>query len=63
MSTANARRLPTLSPGAKALERGTSGRRCREIGCTTVISIYNASDRCWLHSEPAGRPAPGEPRR
>jgi hypothetical protein len=28
------------------------GRRCAEPGCQTKLSIYNASDRCWLH-EPA----------
>jgi hypothetical protein len=57
MSTANARRLPTLAPRAKPIEaRGPSGRRCPEPGCTTVISIYNEADRCWLHSAPERRP-------
>jgi hypothetical protein len=57
MSTANARRLPTLAPGTKPIEaRGPSGRRCLEPECTTVISIYNESDRCWLHSEAERRP-------
>jgi hypothetical protein len=57
MSTANARRLPAPAPGAKPIKaRGPSGRRCPEPGCTTVISIYNEADRCWLHSEPEPRP-------
>jgi hypothetical protein len=57
MGTANARPLPLLSPGAKAIEaRGTRGRRCSEPACTTVISIYNESERCWLHSEAERRP-------
>jgi hypothetical protein len=57
MGAANARPLPVLSPGAKPIEaRGSRGRRCLEPGCTTVISIYNDADRCWLHAEPERRP-------
>jgi hypothetical protein len=57
MSTANARRLPTLAPGSKPIKvRGSSGRRCSAPACPTVISIYNDADRCWLHSDPARRP-------
>ena len=56
MRVANARPLPTLAPHAKPVEtRGTRGRRCCEPECTTVISVYNPSDRCWLHSPPARR--------
>jgi hypothetical protein len=56
MGTANARPLPTLAPRAKPVEaRGTRGRRCSEPDCTTVISVYNAADRCWLHSAPERR--------
>ena len=57
MPMANARRLPTLAPGAKPIEvRGPRGRRCSEPDCPTVISIYNEADRCWLHCEPGRRP-------
>lgn len=27
----------------------TTGRTCSEAGCETVLSIYNATDRCALH--------------
>jgi hypothetical protein len=57
MGTANARRLPTLRSGAKPVGvRGSRGRRCLEAGCSTLISIYNEADRCWLHSAPETRP-------
>ena len=57
MGTANARALSTLAPKAKPIEaRGSRGRRCPEAGCTTLISVYNGSDRCWLHSEAERRP-------
>jgi len=57
MGTANARSLLTLSGGTKPVEtRGSRGRRCAELECTTVISVYNASDRCWLHSSRERRP-------
>jgi hypothetical protein len=32
-----------------------SGRPCGEPGCTTVLSTYNASDRCYLHAAPSFR--------
>lgn len=51
MGAANARPLPTLAPRAKPVaERGSRGRTCSEPGCSTVISVYNPADRCWLHS-------------
>jgi hypothetical protein len=51
MGAANARPLPTLAPHAKPVEiRGSRDRRCIEPECTTVISVYNPADRCWLHS-------------
>ncbi len=25
------------------------GRVCDEIGCRTVLSVYNDGDRCWSH--------------
>lgn len=28
------------------------GRSCADPGCTTRLSIYNPTDRCWQH-EPA----------
>ena len=56
MGAANARALPTLAHGAKPIAaRGSRGRRCSEPACTTVISVYNSADRCWLHSAPERR--------
>jgi hypothetical protein len=34
---------------------------CLEPGCTTVISIYNEADRCWLHAEAPRRPPLADP--
>lgn len=56
MATANARPLPTSASGAKPIARGTTGRACLEPGCTTVISVYNTADRCWLHTHGERRP-------
>ncbi|HEX6331022.1 MAG TPA: hypothetical protein VF129_07005 [Actinomycetota bacterium] len=27
------------------------GRVCSQEGCTTRLSVYNTSDRCWQHAE------------
>jgi hypothetical protein len=27
------------------------GRVCAEPGCTTTLSVYNASDYCWQHAD------------
>ena len=61
MGAANARPLPTL--GARSRPRATraKGRTCLEPGCTTVISIYNEADRCWLHAEAPRRPPLADP--
>jgi hypothetical protein len=29
------------------------GRICSAPGCTTRLSVYNASERCWQHAEVA----------
>jgi hypothetical protein len=29
--------------------RYKKGRICKFDGCTTVLSIYNRSEYCWLH--------------
>jgi len=28
------------------------GRHCSVFGCTTLLSTYNTSDTCWLHTAP-----------
>ena len=27
-------------------------RTCRHDGCDTMLSIYNRSERCWIHEPP-----------
>jgi len=35
----------------EALPRSPGGRVCEWPGCTTVLSVYNGSRRCWVHSD------------
>lgn len=35
--------------------RAAGGRRCEEPGCSTVLSTYNRSARCYLHTAPSYR--------
>jgi hypothetical protein len=37
--------------GAGDVERFAPGRRCAAEGCRTILSSYNAGDRCWAHRE------------
>ena len=43
------------------------GRVCAEPGCSTTLSVYNASDYCWQHADVTfpnyrgKRLAPGKP--
>ena len=30
-------------------KRGAPGRECEHEGCTTVISVYNVSPKCFVH--------------
>ena len=45
--------IPT-APG-RARPHGATGRVCAHPGCTTVLSMYNASPTCWTHQD--GTPA------
>jgi hypothetical protein len=36
--------------GKHAAKRSEAGRRCDVSGCLTVLSTYNASPTCWLHT-------------
>ncbi|MEX0754410.1 MAG: hypothetical protein WD556_04750 [Actinomycetota bacterium] len=38
-----------LPPPSKP--KGVDGRVCAEPSCTTRLSQYNATDRCWHHTE------------
>jgi hypothetical protein len=44
---------PTKTRDAPA--RSVKGRHCVEAGCPTVLSTYNPSATCWLHSAPSMR--------
>ena len=35
----------------KSKAKSARGRLCTYSGCTTVLSIYNASDTCWQHTQ------------
>jgi hypothetical protein len=43
------------APGKGAHPRAAEQRRCDAPGCTTILSAYNASTRCYLHTEPTTR--------
>ena len=37
-------------PAKHASKRPRAGRACEVPGCVTLLSTYNSSTRCWLHS-------------
>jgi hypothetical protein len=37
-------------PGKGSMPRAEGGRLCAHPGCTTILSTYNASTMCWVHS-------------
>ncbi len=56
--TAHGIEYGSASPG-KAQRRCAKGRSCEHAGCTTVLSVYNESPTCWVHSAPSiRRPVP-----
>ena len=46
----------TPSPRHKASTRPMPGRVCTKLGCTTILSTYNPTSVCWLHTDPSRRP-------
>jgi len=36
--------------GKDVASRAARGRACATPGCETVLSTYNASTTCWLHT-------------
>ena len=36
--------------------REEKGRRCAALGCETVLSTYNRSATCFVHTSPTRRP-------
>jgi hypothetical protein len=49
-------RLGPPEGGKDSPVRAARGRRCREPGCSTVLSTYNRSETCYLHTAPSYRP-------
>ena len=45
----------TPERGKDLASRAPQGRPCAEPGCTTVLSTYNESPTCFLHTKPAYR--------
>ena len=43
--------------GKDAASRPAKGRPCSEAACTTVLSTYNRSATCFLHTPPTRRHA------
>jgi hypothetical protein len=41
----------------QAARRSEAGRLCEVINCETVLSTYNASTTCWLHTTATRRHA------
>jgi hypothetical protein len=41
--------------GKTAASRAPRHRTCDHAGCPTVLSTYNASTTCWLHTGPTTR--------
>lgn len=38
-----------LPSGKSPIQVSPSGRRCKEDGCLTILSIYNPGSHCSLH--------------
>jgi hypothetical protein len=43
-------RLP--GDAGRGPRRVRAGRVCADEACRTVLSVYNAGDRCWEHTQP-----------
>jgi hypothetical protein len=41
--------------GKEDTSRQARGRPCDYPGCMTVLSTYNESNTCWLHTTPSYR--------
>ena len=47
--------------GKGPASRPEKGRECEEPGCATVLSTYNRSTTCYLHTAPTRRHALDRP--
>jgi hypothetical protein len=51
--------MPLVAPRkGEVVPRYLPRRVCTELACETVLSIYNASELCWLHERPTRRSEP-----
>ena len=41
----------------QAAKRAQAGRQCEVPGCATLLSTYNSSATCWLHTTATRRHA------
>src|SRR5918995_5254180 len=48
--------LGTPERGKRSVAREEKGRRCAALGCETVLSTYNRSATCFVHTSPTRRP-------
>ncbi len=48
-------RFGTPDRGKDVASRAAQGRSCDEPGCATVLSTYNRSRTCYLHTAPSYR--------
>jgi len=42
----------TPGSGKDVAQRAERGRLCEDLTCTTVLSTYNKSATCYLHTTP-----------
>lgn len=54
-SSGGTAKLGTPDRGKGASSRPQRGRICDQDGCATVLSTYNSSGTCWLHTQPTTR--------
>jgi hypothetical protein len=46
----------TPQHGKESPTRASRDRCCAFEGCSTILSTYNTSSACWVHTEPSMRP-------
>jgi hypothetical protein len=53
MARPSGAQLGTPDRGREARTRPAAGRPCTRAGCDTVLSTYNTSSTCFLHTDPS----------
>jgi hypothetical protein len=49
--------LPGGSAARRPIHAKGGARVCRADDCDTVLSMYNTSGTCWLHTQPRPQPS------